>query len=77
MTRYEGIETTAINQIPSVKIVISRDEKEIYINYDAQEFAQNLANLTKKPVEVIVTQTVIIQPFKELTETETLTEVKN
>lgn len=62
MNMFKTIETTTINQSPNLKIEAERKEGETYLSYKLSEFVQELADLTGKSVQVLMTQTIIVDP---------------
>lgn len=65
MTKYEGIEKTVISQGDNLRIDVALKGDEVYLNWDVADFAQKLADLTGKAVEVSITQIVQLKPKSE------------
>jgi hypothetical protein len=62
MTKYEAIEKTVLTQQGGLKIEVEQRANEVYLGYDISEFVRSLADLTGKPVEVSVVQTIQVKP---------------
>ena len=71
MTKYKYVETTTVSQKGAVNLVTPEETGETYLSYNISELAQQIADITGKPVEVDIVQTILIEPTKKAGATET------